>query len=47
MNFGALTGLLIPIGICVALPISIVYLILKRNIISENNKKEIILAALE
>lgn len=47
MNFDALTGLLIPIGICVALPISIVYLILKRNIISENNKKEIILAALE
>lgn len=42
-----LTGLLVSIGICVALPISIVYLILKRNIISENNKKEIILAALE
>ena len=47
MNFEDLTELLIPIGICVALPISIVYLILKRNIISENNKKEIILAALE
>lgn len=47
MNFEDLTELLIPIGICVALPISIVYLILKRKIISENNKKEIILAALE
>lgn len=47
MNFEDLTELLVPIGICVALPISIVYLILKRNIISENNKKEIILAALE
>ncbi len=47
MDFEDLTGLLISIGICVALPISIVYLILKRNIISENNKKEIILAALE
>ena len=47
MNFEDLTELLVPIGICVALPISIVYLILKRKIISENNKKEIILAALE
>lgn len=47
MNFEDLAGLLIPIGVCVALPISIVYLILKRKIISENNKKEIILAALE
>ncbi len=47
MIFEDLTGLLVSIGICVALPISIVYLILKRNIISENNKKEIILAALE
>ena len=42
MNFEDLTELLVPIGICVALPISIVYLILKRKIISENNKKEII-----
>lgn len=47
MNFEDLTELLVPIGVCVALPISIVYLILKRKIISENNKKEIILAALE
>lgn len=47
MNFEDLTELLVPIGTCVALPISIVYLILKRKIISENNKKEIILAALE
>lgn len=47
MNFEDLTELLVPIGICVALPISIVYMILKRKIISENNKKEIILAALE
>lgn len=47
MNFEDLTELLVPIGICVALPISIVYLILKRKIISENNKKGIILAALE
>ena len=47
MNFKDLTELLVPIGVCVALPISIVYLILKRKIISENNKKEIILAALE
>lgn len=40
-------GSIVALGICVILPITIVYLTLRRKIDSEKNRKDIILAALE
>lgn len=42
-----ITGIIIVLGTCVILPITVVFLILRRKIESEKNRKEIILAALE
>lgn len=40
-------GLLSVLGICVILPVSIVFLSLRSKMVSEKNRKDIILAALE
>lgn len=42
-----IVGLFIVLGTAVVLPISIVFLSLRRKILSEKNRKEIILAAIE
>lgn len=42
-----ITDIIIVLGTCVILPITVVFLILRRKIESEKNRKEIILAALE
>lgn len=42
-----ITGIIIVLGTCVILPITVVFLILRKKIESEKNRKEIILAALE
>lgn len=47
MNSHDITGILIVLGTAVVLPISIISLYLRNKMKSENNKKEIILAALE
>ena len=45
--FSHITGIMIVLGTCVVLPISIAYILSKRKIEFEKNRKEIILAALE
>lgn len=42
-----IVGILIPISVCVVLPVLIVYFVLKNKTNLENNRKEIVLAALE
>lgn len=42
-----IAGILVPISVCVVLPVLIVYFILKSKTNLENNRKEIVLAALE
>ena len=42
-----ITGIIIILGTAVVLPVSIVYLYLRSKMSSDNNRKEIILAALE
>lgn len=46
-TLSAITAISIVLGICVVLPIVIVFLLLKMKMDSEKNRKEIILAALE
>lgn len=46
-DFDFLTGIIVPVSVCVVLPIMVVYLIMRRRINNDNKRADVLIKAIE